>query len=127
MGAMQSAQVTLGMPPFTAETNAPMTSILTALGLRVAMSDGARFSILKGCADPTTLCAPIAIQQIFAKATIEVQERGTEAAAAAAVVAGFTSAPVVPQTLVIDHPFVYVLHDTVTNTVLFMGTMNNLR
>ena len=58
------------------------------------------------------------LQQVF----IAVDEAGTEAAAATAVVAGVTSAPVeTPEPLVVDRPFLFVIHDLEHGTPLFLG------
>ena len=58
------------------------------------------------------------LQQVF----IAVDEAGTEAAAATAVVAGVTSAPAdPPEPLVVDRPFVFVIHDVEHGTPLFLG------
>ena len=58
------------------------------------------------------------LQQVF----IAVDEAGTEAAAATAVVMGTTSAPVeTPEPLVVDRPFLFVIHDVQHGTPLFLG------
>ncbi len=61
------------------------------------------------------------ISDVFHKAFISVDENGTEAAAATAVVVGVTSIPVVDVTLTIDHPFIFVIRDIPTGTILFIG------
>ena len=57
------------------------------------------------------------IDDVYHKAFISVDEAGTEAAAATAVV----MARALPETLSIDRPFVYLIRDTVTGSVLFLG------
>ena len=58
------------------------------------------------------------VQQVF----IAVDEAGTEAAAATAVVMDATSAPVdPPEPLVVDRPFLFVIHDVEHATPLFLG------
>jgi serpin B len=52
---------------------------------------------------------------------IETNEEGTEAAAATIVGVGTTSMPVGPFILNIDHSFLYVIRETTTNSILFMG------
>jgi serpin B len=61
------------------------------------------------------------ISDILHKAFIKVDENGTEAAAATAVVIDITSYPSVPKIFVADRPFVYLIRDKQTNTILFMG------
>jgi serpin B len=54
-----------------------------------------------------------------------VDEQGTEAAAATAVVAGVVSAPMVDLELTVDRPFLVVLHDVATGTPLFLGRVDD--
>jgi serpin B len=58
------------------------------------------------------------VQDVRHKAFIAVDENGTEAAAATAVVVGIES---VPPPVVIDRPFILLIRDIPTNTVLFLG------
>jgi serpin B len=64
---------------------------------------------------------------VLQKAMVEVDEKGTEAAAATAVVVEVTSMPVEeePQVIKIDHPFLFFIRDVETNTTLFMGRVTN--
>jgi serpin B len=57
----------------------------------------------------------------YHKAFINVGEKGTEAAAATAVVMKDGSAPMVDLYLTVDHPFLYYLRDDPTGAILFMG------
>ena len=50
-----------------------------------------------------------------------MDEEGTEAAAATAVVVGVTSAPMDPVTLTVDRPFIFLVRDVETGALLFMG------
>ena len=58
------------------------------------------------------------IQAVVHKAFVEVNEEGTEAAAATGVSMGVTS---VPPSFIADHPFVFLIRDRVTDSVLFIG------
>ena len=62
------------------------------------------------------------------KTFIELNERGTRAAAATAITMEATSLldPPIPYYLTFDRPFVYVIYHKGTNTPLFIGTMENL-
>ena len=65
------------------------------------------------------------IYTVLHKSYIEVDEEGTEAAAATVVgMDAGASAPVDMHTVRFDHPFVFIIHDTQTNTVLFHGQFN---
>ena len=60
------------------------------------------------------------IQDVVHQAFVAVDEKGTEAAAATAVIVGETSAPP-PATLAIDRPFVFAIIDRPTGATLFIG------
>jgi serpin B len=64
--------------------------------------------------------APLFIQNVVHQAFVAVDERGTEAAAATAVISGATSAPP-PATLTVDRPFVFAIIDRTTGATLFVG------
>jgi len=79
-----------------------------------AFSDLADFSGMTGNKD-------LFISDVFHKAYINVNEEGTEAAAATAVIMSLTSMPVNPVELVIDRPFLFLIREQTTKTILFMG------
>jgi len=85
----------------------------------LAFSNGADFS---GISDE-----PLAISEVVHKAFVEVEEKGTEAAGATAVIVAPTAAPLPrPARRIVfqaDHPFLFVIRDTETNTVLFSGRL----
>jgi serpin B len=71
-----------------------------------------------GITDDETLM----ITDVLHKAKVTVDEEGTEAAAATAVIIGLTSAmPEEPISLIIDRPFMFMIRHQPTNTILFMG------
>jgi len=111
--------ISLAMPRFEYEFSVGLNDILSALGMPIAFTDDADFS---GMAD-----APLSISDVLHKAYIKVDESGTEAAAATAVVVGITSVQVPQEVTVmrIDRPFIYVIYDQRTNTLLFMGRVLN--
>jgi serpin B len=61
------------------------------------------------------------ITDVIHKAFVEVDESGTEAAAATAVIVGTTSVPADPIKVTIDRPFLFLIRDIETGTVLFLG------
>jgi serpin B len=61
------------------------------------------------------------ISDVFHKAYVNVDEEGTEAAAATAVIMSVTSAPADPLEITVDSPFLFVIREHQTNTILFMG------
>ena len=61
------------------------------------------------------------INDVTHQAFIETNEEGTEAAAATIVDIGTTSMPADPIVFNIDHSFIYIIRETTTNSILFMG------
>jgi serpin B len=83
------------------------------MGMGIAFTENADFSNIS---DRATM-----ISFVLHQAFIETNEEGTEAAAATVVGIGTTSMPAGPFILNIDHPFLYVIRETTTNAILFMG------
>jgi serpin B len=109
-------QMNLTFPKFKLEHEVDLTSRLQALGMQTAFSDGADFS---------GIAPGIALSGAFHQATISVDEDGTEAAAATAIVAVETSAPLNPIAVSFDQPFVFFIRDVQTHAVLFVGQLAN--
>jgi serpin B len=65
------------------------------------------------------------VSDVIHEAFIAVDEDGTEAAAATAVIIATTSAPVSMVELNVDHPFLFFLQDRATGAVLFLGRVMN--
>jgi serpin B len=68
------------------------------------------------------------ISQVIHKAFVDVNEEGTEAAAATAIIARPTSAPIKPRTppvFTADHPFLFVIRDNRSESILFMGRVSD--
>jgi serpin B len=116
LGRMTFGPVNLGLPKFTYESEFSLNQALTDLGMTDAFDPGrADFSGMDGARD-------LYISQVLHKAFVSVDEKGTEAAAATAVIMELTSAPMgEPITFSVDRPFVYMIRDQQTGTVLFLG------
>jgi serpin B len=119
VAAEAPAQVQLGLPKFAMKTSAHLTGPLTVLGMDQALGDGADFSGIDGQQD-------LAISEVVHEATVTVDEAGTQAAAATAVVVGTTSVAPQPVPLTVDRPFILVLRDVPTGAVLFVGRVSQL-
>lgn len=114
-----SAMVDLSLPKFQAESRFGLGDILAGLGMPDAFdAEKADFSGMTGKPD-------LMISSVLHQATIDVNEEGTEAAAATAVVVGVTSMPGQSYTIRLDKPFIYVIYETTTNTITFMGRVVN--
>lgn len=107
-------QVTLTMPRFEYESSFSLKETLEALGMRAAFSGEADFSGMTGDRS-------LFISEILHKAFVSVDEEGTEAAAATAVVMTESAAPGQPVEVTIDHPFIFLIRDIETGTILFVG------
>lgn len=112
-------RIALSIPKFRVEPekSVELSTPLQALGLKQAFTDAAQFD---GMASPQD--ERLKIDKVFHKGFIEVDESGTEAAAATAVVmmrvGGMPSEPV---PVAFDRPFLFFIHDIDTGAILFMG------
>jgi serpin B len=107
--------VDLTFPRFGIETSAGLAAILADLGMPLAFDpDRADFSGI-------TTAEQLFISAVVHQANIDVDEKGTEAAAATAVVMDTTSVPADPVTLRVDRPFLFLLRDVPTGAIVFMG------
>jgi len=111
---MAYTPIRLKFPKFEFESEISLAETLAAMGMPEAFSAAADFSGMTGDKD-------LFISDVFHKAFIGVDEEGTEAAAATAVVMKLTAAPENPLELTVDRPFLFAIRDHQTGTVLFMG------
>ena len=108
-------QVDLRMPKFEIESSFDLGEQLKALGMIQAFDS--QLADLTGMSDEIDLY----ITDVLHKAYIDVNEEGTEAAAATVVSVGTTSMPADSWEITLDHPFIYVIYETTSNTIVFMG------
>ncbi|MEW5826323.1 MAG: serpin family protein [Candidatus Bipolaricaulota bacterium] len=112
---LSTRPVYLAMPKFKFDHALSPTVLLQGLGMVDAFDPSlANFSGIDGARD-------LYISDVFHKAFIAVDEDGTEAAAATAVVIAPTSAPGSAVTLTVNRPFLFVIRDLPTDTILFLG------
>lgn len=116
-GALQQGKVAVTMPRFHAEQRVDLVPVLRALGMRDAFDPNR--ADLTGI-NPTV---PLYVSQVVHQATIDVDEKGTEAAAATAVVIREVSAAA--NRITVDRPFLYFVRDTQTGAILFMGRVTD--
>lgn len=117
----QTMPVDLQLPKFTFDYGAGLTQTLKALGMPTAFSDDADFGGIP--AKPEGL----QITDVVHKAHIAVAEDGTTAAAATGVSVGASAIAEPPQSAVmhVDRPFLFLIRDTVSGQVLFVGQVTD--
>jgi serpin B len=113
-GKLKSQEVRLTFPKFKVEATISLADVLKSMGMQDAFNGTADFSGMDGAKD-------LFIQAILHKAFVNLDEAGTEAAAATAVMMAASALPVEPVKVVIDHPFLFAVRDRTTGTILFMG------
>ncbi|HEX6474270.1 MAG TPA: serpin family protein [Candidatus Limnocylindria bacterium] len=113
----EEAGVDLTLPRFGIETNVDLEDALSTMGMPTAFGGAADFSGI-------TADAEAAISAVVHQANIDVDELGTEAAAATAA-AMATSGPPRYVTMTVDRPFLFVIRDLPTGTILFMGRVTD--
>jgi len=117
--ALSDWQVHVGLPKFRFDYALSPVDALRDLGMIDAFDpDAADFSGIDGTSD-------LYISNILHKAFIAVDERGTEAAAATAVIIAPTSVPTGSVTFTADRPFLILIRDIPTDTILFLGRVTN--
>jgi len=104
------------LPRFKYGFKIKLKEILSDMGMGIAFTGFADFSNI-------TTEADLLINDVTHQAFIETNEEGTEAAAATIVDIGLTSMPLEPLVFKADHPFIYIIRETTTSTIIFMGTV----
>jgi serpin B len=113
--SFEGERVDLRMPRWEFRTQAGLNQALGELGMPTAFSDAADFSAISSA-------EPLQISAVLHEAFISVDEKGTEAAAATAMVVMATGAPVDPPVrLTVDRPFLFWIADKPTGAILFLG------
>src|SRR5262249_25056998 len=121
-GLKPERQVRVYLPRFKTEKSFTLNAPLQALGMKAAFDDKkADFSGMH------TGGENLAITSVIHKDFVAVNEEGTEAPAATGVVVGVRSAPAMPKTFKADHPFLFLIRDHKTGSVLFLGRVENPR
>jgi serpin B len=115
---LQFTEVALTMPQFEFDSEFSLKDTLAGMGMPVAFSGDADFSGMTGTRD---LC----VSEVLHKAFVSVDEAGTEAAAATAVIVGETAMPGQPVEVTIDRPFIFLIRDIQTGAILFVGRVLN--
>ncbi|MFO0908759.1 MAG: serpin family protein [Isosphaeraceae bacterium] len=117
LGKLRPREAQVEFPRFKLTESFRLASILRDLGMTDAF-DGSKadFSGMNGQRD-------LLISEVIHKAFVDVNEKGTEAAAATGVVMtrAMAIAPAPPAVFRADHPFLFLIRDRVTDSILFLG------
>lgn len=109
---------TIQLPRFTMKEQLKLNEVLKALGMSEAFDPSqADFSGIAENRDH------LAIEGVLHKAFVDVNEKGTEAAAATSMQMAGSAAPVSPFQMQIDRPFFFAIEDRTTGALLFMGSV----
>lgn len=114
LGGLAYQQVALAMPRFEFSAQFRLEEALAALGMVDAFTSAADFSGMTGSRE-------LFLSAVLHKAFVSVDEAGTEAAAATAVVGKLLGLPPEPVEVTLDRPFLFLIRDLQTDTVLFWG------
>ena len=112
IGKVRRTKINTWFPKFKMTSEFSLSQQLQALGMKKAFGD-ADFSGMNGTKN-------LYISAVLHKAFVEVNEEGTEAAAATAVVISLKSARRYPSFRA-DHPFLFLIRDKATGSILFLG------
>jgi len=118
LSELNKQEVNLTMPKFEFESEFSLKKTLSDMGMPLAFSSTADFSGMTGNRELT-------ISEVIHKAFVSMDEAGTEAAAATAVIMELTAVPEEPVAVTIDRPFIFLIHDIETGAILFIGRIVN--
>jgi serpin B len=118
LGNLTTRNVQVSLPKFRAESEFSLRKALSTMGMPTAFTDKADFSGI----DPGRA---LAISEVVHKAFVDVSEQGTEAAAATGITMRATAMRAPEQAVVFraDHAFIFLIRDTRTGVILFIGRL----
>jgi serpin B len=115
---LQHAEVTITMPQFEFDSDFSLKDTLAGMGMPIAFTENADFSGMTGNRE-------LFISDVIHKAFVSVDEKGTEAAAASAVIMTLSAMPSQLVEVTIDRPFIFLIRDIDTGAILFVGRVLN--
>lgn len=112
---MDTVEVQVSLPRFKLEKTYDMKELLISMGMVDAFDMGkCDFSHMSPCDD-------LVLSKVVHKSFVEVNEEGTEAAAATAAIMMMRCAMLPPERFVADHPFLFFIQHKPTRSILFCG------
>jgi len=115
--ALHDGRATVSLPTFTTDSALSLADLLARLGMPDAFTDEADFSGLSR--------VPTRIAAVEQRVYLAVGEKGTEAAAATGADMAVSGAVAAGAELVFDHPFLFLVRDTVTGAILFASLVQH--
>ena len=121
LSGLHDTEIGLTLPKFTLDYKRELKNDLSSLGMRIAFDDQrADFGRMANL----TQTGPLYLTRVTQQTFVDVNEVGTEAAAATSVGVGTTSAPA---TIAVDHPFLLVIRERLSGTIFFVGQLTKLQ
>jgi serpin B len=118
MEQFSKREVIVSVPKVRMTNQVSLVDVLRSMGMQDAFSMKADFSGMDGTKD-------LYISAVIHKAFVDMNEEGTEAAAATAVILRLKSAPVKAPIFRADHPFLFLIRDNKSGSILFMGRLTD--
>jgi serpin B len=112
-------EVILTLPKFRLEQRRDITQVLQAMGMRTAFTNNADFSEMRAEKD-------IKLENVIHQVFLDIDEKGTEAAAATDMGADAAAEETQPKIFRADHPFFFLIRDRRTGLILFMGRFTGM-
>jgi serpin B len=118
LSLMNERETDVSFPRFKYGFKKTLKDVLTDMGMGIAFTDRADLSNISDQYD-------LLINEVTHQTFIETNEEGTEAAAATVVDIGIVSMPPPALVFKMDHPFIYIIRETTTNSIIFMGRVTD--
>ncbi|KAM4803064.1 serpin B4-like isoform X1 [Urocitellus parryii] len=118
-GSMEMTNVNVRLPRFKVEETYDLKTMLRAMGMEDV------FCPQKADLSGMTGTQGLSVSKVLHKSFVEVNEEGTEAAAATGIVAEVTSAPMHSVNFYCDHPFLFFIKQNKTHSILFFGRVSS--
>jgi serpin B len=116
--AVRKREVNVWLPRFKMTRELSLNKALQDMGMKRAFTPAADFSGM-------SMKGELFISAVVHKAFVDVNEKGTEAAAATGVIMKLSSAPIEQTSFRADHPFLFLIRDKHTGSLLFVGRVSN--
>ena len=115
---LENQEIFLVMPKFKLQESYSMKPILANMGMPIAFGSRANYSLFNDK-------LPLKVDSVVHKAVVEVDEKGTVAAAATGIGVQLVMATHKAE-ITADHPFMFMIKDNKTDAILFLGQVNKL-